>query len=93
VVAVVVFTTLTVFGSAVGLSLTSAEPGHGLSAKLAAIAVAIWTAWVGASSFAAGGYIAGRLRHRIPDATEHEVRMRDGAHGLIAWSIAAMNWA
>lgn len=90
VVAVVVFTTLTVFGSAVGLSLTSAEPGHGLSAKLAAIAVAIWTAWLGASSFAAGGYIAGRLRHRIPDATEHEVRMRDGAHGLIAWSIAAI---
>jgi hypothetical protein len=89
-VAVAVLTTLTAFGSAVGLSLTSAQPGQGISAKLAAVAIGLWTAWMAASSFAAGGYIAGRLRRRIGDATEHEVRMRDGANGLIAWSIAAI---
>ena len=61
-----------------------------MSAKLVATATALWAAWMAASGFAAGGYIAGRLRHRIPDATEHEVRIRDGAHGLIAWSVAAI---
>ncbi len=89
-VAVAIFTTLTVFGSAVGLSLTSTDPVHGLSAKVAAIAVALWAAWVAASSFAAGGFIAGRLRHRIADATIEEVEMRDGLHGLITWALAAI---
>jgi hypothetical protein len=89
-VTVVVFTTLMAFGSAVGLSLTSAQPAKGISVTFAAIAVALWTAWVAVSSFAAGGYISGRLRHRIGDAAEHEVRMRDGIHGLIAWSLAAI---
>ena len=89
-VAVAIFTTLTVFGSAVGLSLTSADPTHGLSAKIAAIAVALWAAWVAASAFAAGGFITGRLRHRIADATAPEIEMRDGLHGLIAWSLAAL---
>lgn len=89
-VAVVIFTTMTAFGSAVGLSLTSAEPGQGISAKLAAIAIALWTAWMATSSFAAGGYISGRMRHRIADALDHEVRIRDGVHGLIAWSLAAI---
>ena len=89
-VAVAIFTTLMVFGSAIGLSLTSADPTQGLSAKVAAVAVGLWAAWVAASSFAAGGFIAGRLRHRIADATVPEVEMRDGLHGLIAWALAAM---
>ena len=89
-VAVAIFTTLSVFGSAVGLSLTSADPTHGLSAKVAAVAVALWAAWVAASAFAAGGYITGRLRHRIASATAPEVEMRDGLHGLIAWALAAL---
>ncbi len=89
-VAVAIFTTLTVFGSAVGLSLTSADPTHGISAKIAAVAVALWAAWVAASAFAAGGYITGRLRHRIAGATAPEIEMRDGLHGLIAWSLAAL---
>jgi hypothetical protein len=89
-VAAVIFITLTVFGSAVGLSLTSAQPAQGVSAKLAAIAISLWAVWASASSFAAGGYIAGRLRHRIGDATEHEVLIRDGIHGLIAWALAAI---
>ena len=89
-VAVAIFTTLMVFGSAIGLSLTSADPTSGISAKLAGVAVALWAAWVAASSFAAGGFITGRLRHRIADASESEVEMRDGLHGLIAWALAAL---
>ncbi len=90
VVATAIFTVLSIFGSAVGLSLTSAELGSGVSAKVAAIAVGLWTAWIAVSSFVAGGYIAGRLRHRIADASPYEVEMRDGLHGLIAWALAAL---
>ncbi len=90
IVATAIFTALTVFGSAVGLSLTSADLGSGISAKAAAIAVGIWTAWIAVSSFVAGGYIAGRLRHRIADASPYEVEMRDGLHGLISWGLAAI---
>lgn len=89
-VATAVFTTLTIFGSAIGLSLTSAEPGSGISAKATAIAIGLWSAWVAVSAFAAGGYIAGRLRHRIADAVPHEVEMRDGLHGLISWALAGL---
>ncbi|WP_158807491.1 hypothetical protein [Beijerinckia sp. L45] len=90
VVATAIFTTLSVFGSAVGLSLTSATAGGGISAVTAAIAVGLWTAWIAVSSFVAGGYIAGRLRHRIAGATPHEVEMRDGLHGLISWALAGL---
>ena len=89
-VAVAIFTTLMIFGSAIGLSLTSADPTQGVSAKFAAIAVGLWAAWVAASSFAAGGFITGRLRHRIAGASVEEVEMRDGLHGLIAWALAAL---
>ena len=89
-VAVAIFTTLMVFGSAVGLSLTSADPTQGISAKIAAVAVGLWAAWVAASSFAAGGFIAGRLRHRIAAATLPEAEMRDGLHGLMAWALAVL---
>ncbi len=89
-VAVAIFTTLMIFGSAVGLSLTSADPTQGISAKLAAVAIGLWAVWVAASSFAAGGFITGRLRHRIADAGVEEVEMRDGLHGLIAWALAAL---
>ena len=89
-VAVAIFTTLTVFGSAVGLSLTSSDPTQGVSAKFVAVAVGLWAAWVAASSFAAGGFITGRLRHRIAAAGVEEVEMRDGLHGLIAWALAAI---
>ena len=54
------------------------------------IAVGIWTVWVAASSFMAGGYLTGRLRRRIPDATEDEAATRDGAHGLVVWGVGAL---
>jgi hypothetical protein len=45
---------------------------------------------VAVSAFAVGGYFAGRLRHRVYDATEHESDVRDSAHGLVVWAIAAL---
>jgi hypothetical protein len=85
-----IFITMTTFGTGIGLSLTSPYLGEGASAKAAAIAVGIWTLWVVISSFLAGGYIAGRMRHRTYDATEHESEIRNGAQGLTSWALATL---
>ncbi|MFN4090432.1 MAG: hypothetical protein ACK4QW_15500 [Alphaproteobacteria bacterium] len=70
--------------------MISAEPGEGVSLRWLTIATGIWFIWVAISSFAAGGYLAGRLRRRIGDATEDEVETRDGAHGVVVWAVGAL---
>ena len=89
-VATAIFITMTTFGTGVGLSLTSPYLGEGASAKTAAVAVGIWTLWVVISSFLAGGYIAGRMRHRSYDSTQHESEIRNGAQGLASWALATL---
>jgi hypothetical protein len=42
------------------------------------------------ASFAAGGYLAGRLRSKRGDAVADEVEFRDGAHGFLAWALAVV---
>jgi hypothetical protein len=81
---------LTAFGSALGLALVSPFRPTGMTAVGAAIAIGLWVVWVAGTSYMAGGYITGRLRRRINDATEHEVEIRDGAHGLIMWGTATL---
>lgn len=87
-VAVAVSTVFLAFGSAIGLSMTSFQSTNAASATGLAVAGALWLLWVQVSSFAGGGYIAGRMRRRIGDAKPHEVEMRDGTHGLIVWAVA-----
>lgn len=78
------------FGSAIGLSMVSPFEGEGVSRVVYFGALGLWTLWVILASVAAGAYIAGRLRKRIGDATEHEVDVRDGAHGLIVWGVGVL---
>ncbi len=81
------------FGSALGLSVSSASPTwrdprrprwrfcRGFSMILAAL--------VRASGV--GGYIAGRLRARwTAEAPADEVEFRDGSHGLLMWGLAVV---
>jgi hypothetical protein len=77
---------LLTFGSAIGLSFLNFRTFEGVAPVWVAIAAATWLLWVEVSSFMAGGYLAGRLRRRFADATEHEVDVRDGAHGLLVWA-------
>lgn len=81
---------LITFGTGLGLSMVSLEPGEGVSLRWATIAAGIWFIWVVVSSYAAGGYLAGRMRRRIGDATADEVETRDGAHGLLVWATGAL---
>lgn len=81
---------LLTFGSAIGLSLTSAYEGSGMSMAGFAIAAGLWLLWVQISSFFGGGYLAGRMRRRHGDASEHESDIRDGAHGLTVWAVGIL---
>ncbi|MEO6396296.1 MAG: hypothetical protein ABIO40_10355 [Devosia sp.] len=77
---------LLAFGSALGLTFVDFRNLGGTAPVWAAIAAASWLLWVEVSSFMAGGYLTGRMRRRFADATEHEVAVRDGAHGLLVWA-------
>lgn len=80
---------LLAFGAAIGLSATSAWPDRGISLPVTFIIFAIWVALVQAGSFAAGGYIAGRLRSGW-DGPLVERQFRDGAHGFLVWGIGVL---
>jgi hypothetical protein len=78
------------FGTGIGLSLTSPYPGESVSPTAFAVVLGLWVLWVSVSSFIAGAYLTGRLRRRIGDASEHEVEVRDAAHGLLVWALSAL---
>jgi hypothetical protein len=81
------------FGAALGLSLTSARPYAGLSAFAVSIIVGLWFAFVHVGSFAAGGYVAGRLARdgeKVDGAASHEKEFRDGAHGFLVWGLGTL---
>ena len=90
VLAVAISFILLTFGSAIGLSLTSPYEGQGRSLAFLGAASGLWVVWVQVSSFIAGAYLAGRLRSRLPDATPHEVEVRDGSHGLLVWAVGVL---
>ncbi len=81
---------LLAFGAAVGLTATSPFEGRGFSGAALAVAIAIWVLLVEVFSFSAGGYVAGRLRRRLPEATEAEVDMRDAWPGLLVWALGTL---
>jgi hypothetical protein len=78
------------FGAALGLATVSPYEGEGMGATFTVIAVGIWMLWTTASSFMAGGYIAGRMRRRVDDASADEISIRDGCHGLAVWGVGVI---
>ena len=74
------------FGSGIGLSLVSPWTGAKMSATGFAIMASVWAVFVQVGAFAAGGYLAGRMRRPWKDAKRDEVEFRDGAHGAIVWA-------
>jgi hypothetical protein len=78
------------FGGAIGLSSQDFNAEQGVGAGLLALATGVWIVWVAAVSAMAGGYIAGRSRPRIGDASEHAVEFRDGMHGILVWALSTL---
>lgn len=81
---------LNTFGAAIGLSVMSPFDRDGVGGTGLLIAVALWVIWVTVSSFMAGAYVAGRMRRRAQDASEHESDVRDGVHGLTVWALGIL---
>jgi len=83
-------TIMAAFGSAIGLSLVSAEASRSTSLIALAIAAALWALWVTVSACGAGAYLAGRMRKPLAESSSHERGIRDGAHGLVVWAVGAL---
>lgn len=81
---------LLTFGATIGLTLTSPWPYEGVSAARVAIAVGIWAVIVQVASFAAGGYLAGRMRGNWDTGTVEERQFRDGAYGFMVWATGVL---
>jgi hypothetical protein len=87
--AAVSFVLLT-FGAAIGLSATSPWPNSGLSVKVIASLAVFWAIAQQIGAAMAGGYVAGRMRARWREATQHEVEFRDGLHGGLVWAVSIL---
>jgi hypothetical protein len=81
---------LLTFGAALGLSVVSPYPFAGISARGLAVLTGTYTALVLVASFAAGGYLAGRLRTPWVSADAVESHFRDGAHGFDVWALGVL---
>jgi len=88
--AVAVSLVLLTFGTAIGLTALSPWTATSTSLKAVGLGAAVWFLLVTLWSFAMGGYLAGRLRHKWSEATISEMQFRDGAHGLIVWALAVL---
>src|SRR5215468_4528119 len=78
---------LLTFGTAIGLSATSPWPNAGAPAKVIATLAVLWAMMQQIGAFMAGGYVAGRLRARWHETSQHEVEFRDGLHGGLVWAV------
>src|SRR5215831_2104874 len=76
-------------GSGIGLSFASPY-GSGPSATSLTIAAAVWLVMAQTMGFAAGGYLAGRLRSPAYDGVIDETTFRDAAQGLVVWAIGVV---
>jgi hypothetical protein len=78
------------FGSAIGLSVVSPWPNHGMSATAFMVIAALFAAIVQVGSFAAGGYLAGRMRSPWLSGVESERHFRDGSYGFAVWALGLL---
>ena len=81
---------LLTFGAAIGFSMTSPWRYAGASALAVTITIALWTVVVQIGSFAAGGYLAGRMRSSWGELLTEEGRFRNGIHGFMVWAIGVL---
>ena len=88
--ALAIMVVLLTFGGALGLSVTSAQPYAGLSAKALAVLAGLYAALVHVASFGAGGYLAGRLRTPWVTSDTVESHFRDGGHGFAVWALGVV---
>jgi hypothetical protein len=84
---------LLLLGTGLGLSSVSPWSNEGIDADTFGWSSILWITFMQLAASAVGGYLAGRLRTKWPDAHTDEVYFRDTAHGLLAWAVATLGTA
>lgn len=79
-----------VLGMGLGLATVSPWAGPVRSENAITWSTILWISFTSLVSSGLGGYIAGRLRVRWPQAQPDEVYFRDTAHGFLSWGIATL---
>ena len=91
VLALAISVVLLQFGAIVGLAQIDFDASTDYNVTPGGVlGTGIWLLWVQLLASLAGGYLAGRMRMPIANATEHERDMRDGVHGLLVWATATL---
>ena len=85
-----ILTVLMTFGAALGLSVISPQPYAGLSATSAAVVAGTYAVLAHVASFAAGGYLAGRMRTPWATTDLVERHFRDGGYGFAVWALGVV---
>lgn len=88
VIAAGISATLLAFGSAIGLSVVSTAPTWRDTSPWLWMISGLFLLLTALASFGFGGYVAGRLRHRLGLPDNSETHFRDGIHGLMTWGLA-----
>ena len=80
---------LTTFAGALGLGSISVGPEGGIS-TFGLIMTGLFTALSVVAVYLLGGYVAGRMRRGVGDASPDETSARDGLHGLVVWGLGML---
>jgi hypothetical protein len=89
VVAAGVSLVFTTFAGALGLGSVSVGKDGGIS-TVGLVITALFVAISVVAVYMLGGYVAGRMRRGIGDATRDETTARDGLHGLVVWGLGML---
>jgi len=81
---------LLALGAGLGLSAVSPWGYASASPKALAAGAIIWMLLTALAASGLGGYLAGRLRAKWPDADPDESHFRDTAHGFLTWAVATL---
>lgn len=81
---------LLILGTGLGMTAVSPWANDGMSATAFGVTTIVWLTLSQLLSSGMGGYLAGRLRTRWPDAPRDEVYFRDTAHGFLSWAVATL---
>lgn len=81
---------LLILGTGLGMTAVSPWANEGISATTFGITTIVWLTISQLLSSGMGGYLAGRLRTKWPDAARDEVYFRDTAHGFLSWAVATL---
>lgn len=78
------------FGAAIGLAVSAEHGWTGNTALIGIIVTGAWILWIQLLASLSGGYLSGRMRRPVAGALEHEREIRDGAHGLLVWTVCTV---